>query len=95
MSRSFEHLDRIPMVKLSLTQVFFRSIRLPQKEGNVLIGRINESLDGGHRLLEFLQELLMFLITPASAERIELSVHDGELVLHLRGESPQRGCESP
>lgn len=61
----------------------------------MFIGRIDESLDGSHRLLEFLQELLMLLIAPASAQRIELTMHDGELVLHLGRESPERGRETP
>jgi hypothetical protein len=77
-----------------LAKIIFCPFCLTQEKRDVLVGGVDESADGHHGLLELLEKLLVFLISPTGAERLHLAVQRGELILGLGTEAPEGGGES-
>ena len=82
------HSIAVSQAILLLAQVFLGSVCLSQEKGDMFIGGVDESFHRRHRLLELLQEFLLFLVAPTRTQRIELAMHHRQLVLHLTGETP-------
>src|SRR5690348_15304830 len=79
----------------ALVQIFLDALGCSQQIRRVHLRKLDEFLQGLHRLFEFLGELLMFLVLPGVPQRAEAGLQEDHPILEVAVETLQLFREPP